>query len=136
MGARKYLDLDKNDVMGSVTLQPFTSVVLIDNGEAGLTLESMSPTMWGIDEAADLTLTVRGTGFTENSVVRWDGSDRPTGFIGNSVLTATIAASDVSTVTDVPVTVYDPDGDPVETPPLTFYVVESVSRVYLPLAMR
>ena len=136
LGTRKYLDLNQNDVLGSIVLQPFESLVLIDDGEAGLTLQSMSPIMWGVDEAADFTLTVRGTGFTENSVVRWDGSGRPTGFVSKSVLTATISASDVSAVANVPVTVYDPTADPTETTSLTFYVVASVSRVYLPLVSR
>ncbi len=136
LGTRKYLDLDRNDVLGSITLPPFTSVVLVDNGEAGLTLQHMSPVMWGVDEAADFTLTAYGSGFTENSVVRWDGSDRPTALVNGHTLTATIYAADVSAVSDVPVTVYDPGGDPTETPPLKFHVVESVSRVYMPLVMR
>jgi hypothetical protein len=136
LGTRKYLDLDQNDVMGSVTLQPFTSIVLVDNGEAGLTLQRMTPTMWGVDEAADFTLTVHGSGFTENSVVRWDGDPKLTGFVGSSVLTAAITAADVSTAGDVPVTVYDPDGDPTEPPPLTFYVVPHVYRIRLPLALK
>jgi hypothetical protein len=136
LGTRKYLDLDQNDVMGSVTLQPFTSIVLIDNGEAGLTLTSMSPTMWGVDEVADFTLTMYGSGFTENSVVRWGGSDRPTALVNGHTLTATIYAADVDTVADVPVTIYDPAGDPLETPPLTFYVVPHVYRIRLPLTMK
>jgi hypothetical protein len=136
LGTRKYLDLDQNDVLGSITLQPFTSVVLVDNGEAGLTLQHMSPVMWGADEAADFTLTVYGSGFTGSSVVRWDGADKPTALVNGYTLTATISAADVGTVANVPVTVYDPGGDPTETPPLTFYVVESVSRVYLPFVLR
>ena len=68
--------------------------------------------------------------------MQWDGSARPTSFVSNSVLTATIYAADVSTVADVPVSIYDPTTDPVETPPLTFRVVESISRVYLPIVLR
>jgi hypothetical protein len=52
------------------------------------------------------------------------------------VLTAAIAAADVSAVADVPVTVYDPIADPAETAPLTFRVAASVSRVYLPLVLK
>jgi hypothetical protein len=136
LGTRKYLDLDQNDILGSITLPPFSSVVLVDNGEAGLILQRMAPVMWGVDEAADFTLTVYGSGFTENSVVRWDGVGKPTALINSYTLTATIYAADVSTVSDVPVTVYDPGGDPTETTPLTFHVVASVSRLYLPLVLR
>jgi len=136
LGLRQYLDLDQNQVMGSVTLQPFDSIILVDNGEAGLTLQNIVPRMWGVDEAADFTLTVQGSGYSANSVVRWDGADRPTSFVSHSVLTASIAAGDVSTVANVPVTVYDPAGAPTQTPPLTFRVVESISRVYLPVICR
>jgi parallel beta-helix repeat protein len=136
LGERKYLDRDQNQVQGLITLQPFESIVLIDDGFAELTLQSMSTTFWGADEPADFTLILYGGMFTENSVVRWDGSDRPSGFVNSSVLTATIYAADVSTVADVPVTVYDPGGDPTETPPLTFYVVAHVYRIRLPLVLR
>ena len=104
----------------------------IDNGEAALSLLDMTPRMWGIDEAVDFTLTVYGTGFTPNSVVRWNGADRITGFVSSSVLTATVSVTDIGTLAIVPVTVYDPDTTPTETQPLTFWVVASVARVYLP----
>ncbi|MBN1976490.1 MAG: cell shape-determining protein, partial [Anaerolineae bacterium] len=76
--------------------------------------------------------------FTEDSVVRWGGSDRPTGFVSSSVLTATIYAADVSTVGDVLVTVYDDSGVPggPETDPLTFQVVPRVYRIRLPLVLK
>ena len=136
LGLRQYRDLDQNVVVGSVTLQPFTSLVLVDDGEVGLALLSMTPRLWGVDEAADFTLAVHGTGFTESSVVRWNGADRPTGFVSHATLTATISATDVSTVTDVPVTVHDPGTTPTETQSLTFRVVASVARIYLPLIAR
>jgi parallel beta-helix repeat protein len=132
LGSRKYLDLDKNEILGSITLAPFTSEILIDDGEAGLTLLSLSPNIWSVDAAADFTLTVQGTGFTTNSVVRWDGTDRPTTFVRDTELVVAISTADVSTVAQVPVTVYDPDGDPTETPPLSFLVVEHLWPAYLP----
>ncbi|MBN1811667.1 MAG: hypothetical protein JXA14_07520, partial [Anaerolineae bacterium] len=74
--------------------------------------------------------------FTANSIVRWNGEDKPTNLVSGYMLTATIAASDVSAVADVPVTVYDPTADPPATAPLTFYVVASVSRLYLPIVLK
>jgi hypothetical protein len=138
LGTRKYLDLDRNEVTGSLVLPPFASEVLVDNGEAGLTLRHMAPVMFGVDEAADFTLSVTGSGFTGSSVVRWNGADRPTGFVASYALTATIYAADVSAVADVSVTVFDPSPAPTgtETLPLTFRVVHSVSRRYLPLVVR
>jgi hypothetical protein len=138
LGDRKYLDLDHNTVVGTITLSPFTSKILIDNGLASLALLSMTPSLWGVDEAADLPLAVSGAGFTSNSVVRWNGAARPTTFVSGSRLTATISLTDVSTIADIPVTVYDPSPVPTgtQTLPLTFHVVESVSRVYLPVVSK
>jgi hypothetical protein len=138
LGDRKYLDLDQNAVVGSITLAPFTSKILVDNGQASLTLLGMNPTLWGVDEATDFSLTVRGAGFTSNSVVRWNGAARPTTFVSGSWLTAAISFTDVSAVANIPVTVYDPSPAPTgtETLPLMFHVVESVSRVYLPLVQK
>jgi len=138
LGTRKYLDLDQTRVQGLITLQPFESIILIDDGFAELTLQSMSPTFWGADEPADFTLTLYGGMFTENSVVRWDGALRPTGFVSSSVLTAAVTAADVSAVGDVLVTVYDDSGVPggPETAPLTFYVAAHVYRIRLPLVLK
>jgi len=136
LGLRRYRDLHQNEVLGNVTLQPFTSIVLIDDGEVELALLDMTPRMWGADEAADFTLNVYGAGFTEDSVVRWDGADRGTSFVGPSTLTATILAADVNAVADAPVTVYDPTTTPTETQALTFRVAASLTRVYLPLVVR
>jgi hypothetical protein len=138
LGDRKYLDLDQNSIVGSITLSPFTSRILVDNGLASLTLLSMTPTLRGVDEAADFSLAVSGAGFTSNSVVRWNGAARPTTFVSGSSLTATLSATDVSAVANVPVTVYDPSPVPTgtETQPLIFHVVQSVSRVYLPVVLK
>jgi parallel beta-helix repeat protein len=138
LGSRQYLDLDQNTVISSLTLQPFTSRILVDNGPAPLTLLRISPSLSDVHEAADFTLSVTGYSFTHASVVRWDGSDRPTTFISESRLTAAIDAADVSAVGEFPVTVYDPDPAPsgTETFPIMFHVVESVSDIYLPVISR
>ena len=104
LGNRRYLDLDRKEIVGTITLAPFKSQILIDNGEAGLTLSSINPNIWKIDDAADFTLNVTGAGFTANSMVRWDGSDRPTTFLSSNRLTAEISAADVSTLGNIPVT--------------------------------
>jgi hypothetical protein len=138
LGDRQYLDLDQNPVIGSLTLSPFTSKVLVDNGPAPLRLQSISPSLSGVNEAADFTLIVKGIAFTPNSVVRWNGSARPTAFINTTQLTATIYATDVNTLGLYPVTVYDPTPAPggTETAPLMFHVVAEVFDVYLPVMMR
>src|SRR5579863_2720775 len=54
------------------------------------------------------TLTVSGAGFVSGSVVRWNGSARPTTFVGSTQLTAGIAAADVATAGTASVTVFNP----------------------------
>ena len=138
LGNRQYLDLDQNPVMGNLTLSPFTSKILVDNGAAPLTLQSISPSLSDVDEATNFTLTANGIAFTPNSVVRWNGSARPTTFISSMQLAATIYAADVYTLGLYPVTVYDPAPVPTgtETLPVMFHVVADVFDVYLPLVVK
>jgi hypothetical protein len=65
-------------------------------------------------EAADVggpgfTLTAEGENFVEGSVIRWNGSDRPTTFVNDETLTAEIPASDLSARGFVTVTVFEPN---------------------------
>jgi hypothetical protein len=136
LGDRLFLDLDQNEVLGSLTLPPYSSQVLVDNGAVSITLLRLSPTMWGADEAAEFTLTVSGAGFTNQSQVRWNGAPRPTTFVNSSTLRATIPASDVETPGTFDVTVYDATQTPNETAVLPFRVVEHVYKVYLPAILR
>jgi hypothetical protein len=57
-----------------------------------------------------VTLAVTGTGFISGSIVRWNGSDRATTFVGATRLTAAIPASDLAAPRTVMVTVYNPPG--------------------------
>ena len=137
LGSRQYLDLDQAPWLGLLTLSPFSSKILVDNGPAPVRLVSLAPAFFGVDEAAAFTLTVNGSGFTAGSVVRWDGSNRPTTFVNSTCLTAAIAKADVSTIADIPVTVYDPSPAPggTLTPPLVLHVVGTVFRIYLPAVL-
>jgi len=56
-------------------------------------------------------LTVEGSNFVGSSVVRWNGSDRPTTLVSNSggeILTAQISASDIAAAGTAAVTVFNP----------------------------
>lgn len=70
------------------------------------------PSLYAIDPdsivagAAAFTLTLRGVGFTTASRVRWGGADRPTTFVSDSVLTASISDANVAVVGRVAVSVY------------------------------
>ena len=54
------------------------------------------------------TLTVHGTNFVVDSVVRWNGQDRPTTFVSINQITADISASDLLTAGNADVTVFSP----------------------------
>lgn len=53
-------------------------------------------------------LTVNGRGFANTTVVRWNGTNRPTVFISGTQLTAQIPAADIASVIPVSVTVSSP----------------------------
>jgi uncharacterized protein (DUF2141 family) len=55
------------------------------------------------------TLTVNGTGFLSGSVVNWNSGPRTTSFVNNKQLTATILASDISTLGTASIDVVNPD---------------------------
>ncbi|NUM49089.1 MAG: right-handed parallel beta-helix repeat-containing protein, partial [Anaerolineales bacterium] len=136
LGGTQYLDLDQNPVVGTLILAPYTSQILIDNGPAALTLFNISPSLMAVADAADFTLTLTGAGFTENSIVRWNGADRPTTFVSATTLTAEISATDVDEVGSFSVTVYDPGPPEEETGAVMFWVVEEVWEVWLPVVGR
>lgn len=122
---------------GSLVLAPFASKILVDNGAARLTLAGIHPALISVG-AADFTLIALGSGFTPQSAVRWDGSERPTVFISSARLEAAISAADVSAIGEHQVTVWDPQPAPggSETAALVFRVVPEVFELYLPQAMR
>jgi hypothetical protein len=68
------------------------------------TLNPTSATAGG----AWFTLTVNGSNFVSNSVVRWGRADLPTTFISATQLTAIVSASDIATGRYVTVTVFNP----------------------------
>ena len=55
------------------------------------------------------TLTVTGSAFFSLSVVRWNGADRPTTFVSNTTLTATIPAEDLTSPGLVALSVFNPE---------------------------
>lgn len=72
------------------------------------------------------TLTVNGSDFVPTSVVRWNGSDRPTTFGNSSQLTADITATDVLALGSSAVTIFSPTPGGGTSSPATF-------TTYIPL---
>jgi hypothetical protein len=69
-----------------------------------LSLHPASATVGG----TAFTLVVNGADFIRGSVVRWNDSDRGTGFVSSSQLQATIATADIATAGTASVTVFNP----------------------------
>jgi len=70
-------------------------------------LASISPTQMTGGGAA-FALTVQGSNFVPNSVVRWNGSDKTTTYVSATELQAAIAAADISTGGGAQVIVFNP----------------------------
>jgi hypothetical protein len=90
---------------GLSNLQTFTVIDPLVNPIPGLV--SMTPNL-AIEGSAGFTLVLNGQDFVPDSVVRWDGSDRPTTFISATQLEATIDAADISADGVVNVSVFTP----------------------------
>ncbi len=97
----------------------------------GLLLNSISPSMSGLNEVQSFMLTARGVGFTPTTVVRWAGADRATTYVSELLVTAVIPASDVDEVGVFNVTVYDPARS-LESGPQPFSVVPTIHHTHLP----
>ena len=84
------------------------------SGALGFAVNSPVPTLSTINPTSRtaggslFTLTVTGTNFVSNSVVRFNGSNRATTFVNSSQLTAQITAADTTVAGSYPVTVFNP----------------------------
>ena len=56
--------------------------------------------------SADFTLNLRGADFVTASRVRWNGQDRPTTYVSDTLLNVRVAAGDVDSTVAVAITVY------------------------------
>jgi Tol biopolymer transport system component len=90
------------------------------------TATTVSPNMLTAQGPA-FTLTVSGSNFVASSVVRWNGSSRATAFVNSSQLTAQIAASDVATLGQASVTVFNPTPGGGTSGALTFTILTPIA---------
>jgi len=76
---------------------------------------------------ASFTLTITGTGFNSDSVVRWNGADRTTTYVSSTSLTIEVTAADIAGVGMVDITVFNPGGS--ESTVATFVIGYPVPTV-------
>ncbi len=77
--------------------------------------------------SAAFTLTVNGSHFVKASVVRWNGSDRPTTFVSASEVKASIPAADVAASGTAQITVFTPPPGGGTTTSLPFTITPAPS---------
>lgn len=77
-------------------------------------LSSISPSSVVVGTGS-FTLTVTGFEFQTDSIVRWNGVDRPTTFVSKTQLTAAIPGSDIPTAGANQITVFNPTPDSLDS---------------------
>ena len=98
------------------------------------TVSYMSPTGAAVGSSG-VKLNVTGSNFTNKSVVRFNGQDRPTTFSSSSSLSATLLDSDVQTFGISAVTVFTPNAGSSSSLPFTTYLgLATNDLVYSPSA--
>ena len=98
------------------------SLVLLVAGLLGPpTVTSLSPSSVTAGSAG-FTLTVNGTGFRRNAVVRWNGAHRPTTWVSETTLEAAITAADIAQPGTVQVAVLTRGAKGGQSSPLPFTV--------------
>jgi subtilisin family serine protease len=85
------------------------------------TITSLNPSQ-ALSGSAGFTLTVGGSGFVQASVVRWNGSDRPTTLVSATQVNAAIPAADLATSGTADITVFTPSPGGGTSAPLTFAI--------------
>jgi len=101
--------------------------VTVTPGPPAVTTLSPTSVMAG---STPVALTVYGTSFLPTSIVRWNGSDRPTTFVSATELRAAISAADLATAGTALVAVFSPPpGGGISSPSLTFTIKPAPSLV-------
>jgi len=97
----------------------------VTDGSGGPAVTSITPNTAAVN-GAPFTLTITGTGFTDESIVSFDGSPRTTTFVSITKLTVQVFASDLTTARQIAVTVLTPGFPQSIAVPLTIAVIPPV----------
>ena len=91
-------------------------------------ISGLSPASKNVGEAT-FTLTVTGSNYVSNSVVRWDGVDHSTTFVSDTQLLTTVLDTDISATGSYNVTVFNPAPGGGASAPITFRVNNPIPSV-------
>jgi len=104
-------------------------------GPYGAYIPNEVPVLAGLSQAAapsssgGLSLTVTGSGFVGSSVVRWNGVDLATTYVGDTQLTALVPAASLATVQTAQVIVFTPAPGGGTSAVLAFFVTQAAANV-------
>ncbi len=99
-------------------------------------LTSVTPALLPAGTDAPVTLTLTGSGFTADSVARWNGADRPTTYVTTTQLTMTVPPADLASPGTATITVFEPSAQASESAGLAVEIVTSIVQVWLPVTLR
>ena len=88
-------------------------------------LPSISPSS-AVAGDPDLSIDAIGTGFVVESVLRWNGSDRPTIFVSSTQVRANVSQADIGTPETATVTVFNPDPGGGVSEPRSFFIHDPI----------
>jgi hypothetical protein len=94
---------------GGYTRAATSPTVTVDPNGGGPTINSLSPAS-ATAGGPPFALTVNGGGYDSSSVVRWNGSNRPTTYVSPTQLQAAITAGDIASAGTAQVSVFSPAG--------------------------
>jgi len=116
-----------NQAPGGGESNPQTFTINALPGNPVPALANLNPDT-AIEGSSAFVLTVDGSGFVPNSVVRWDGADRQTTYISATQLQAVVNATDIANAGAASVTVFSPAPGGGLSNALTFTVTSIVNN--------
>lgn len=112
---------ERNCQYGTGRADAYNSLNAVDPANPVPVLTGIAPQNQVVG-GSGFTLSVSGSGFVANSIVKWDDSARSTSYLSNGMLTAQIAAADIASSGSKSVTVYTPAPGGGTTTPQTFSI--------------
>jgi hypothetical protein len=110
-GGTWYFWVQITDASGATAVQPFLSIEVLPNTEAGNPVPVLNQPLVPSAVAPggpQFTLTANGTGFLSTSTINFNGTALATSFVSDKQLTAIVPAADIATATTASITVVNP----------------------------
>jgi uncharacterized protein (TIGR03437 family) len=114
--------------VGMLTVSGHKLTVLQSGENPKPTLTEISPNFVAAGSSA-IMVNITGAGFVAGATVRWNGNNRPTSIVSSTQLTVQIPASDLSTMAEASITVFNPAPSGGVSNSLSFLVSPTLATV-------